>query len=223
MSQETEWITKSILESSSIHIFGCGLKSEKPAHRAIHDLYDRGWRLVPIHPKDAGASIRGLPIRPDIDRGINPEIMVLFLSPEQSLEVIKKSVIRYGIDDLPLIWLQRGAQSEQIDDILSKIPQKLVKNDCIVEYITRNNLFNSKQHQPVPWFRQIKDKIEYGCSLWEYYEASNDADIVTTELEWVGDLQDLQQSKHTVARYVRSLQNEDENILQLGKRLSLDV
>ena len=141
MSQETEWITKSILESSSIHIFGCGLKSKKPAHRAIHDLYDRGWRLVPIHPKDAGASIRGLPIRPDIDNGINPEIMVLFLSPEQSLEVIKKSVIRYGIDDLPLIWLQRGAQSEQIDDILSEIPQKLVKNDCIVN-ISREIIYS---------------------------------------------------------------------------------
>ena len=171
---------------------------------------------MPIHPKDAGASIRGLPIRPNIDSGINPEIMVLFLSPEQSLEVIKKSVIRYGVDDLPLIWLQRGAQSEQIDDILSEIPQKLVKNDCIVEYITRNNLFNSKQHQPMPWFRQIKDKKEHGCSLWECYEAANDADRVTTELEWVGDLQDLQQSKHTVARYVRSLQNE-KNILQLVK------
>lgn len=222
MSQETTWITKSILESGSIHIFGCGLTSEKPAHRAIHDLFDRGWRLVPIHSKDAGASIRSLPIRPNIDSGINPEIIVLFLSPEQSLEVVKKLVIRFGIDDLPLIWLQRGAQSEEIDTILSEVPQKLIKNDCIVEYIIRNNLFNSNKYLPTPWFRQVKDRIEHGCSLWEFYEASQDADRVVTELEWVGDLQDLQQSQHTVARYVRSLQNSDESILALGKRLSLD-
>ena len=42
----------------------------------------------------------------------------------------------------------------------------------------------------------------------------------STELEWVGDLEDLEQSEHTIARYIRSLVNEDESLLEAAIRLS---
>ena len=50
-------IEGTVREAKSIHILGAGLNPERPAHQAIHDLDGKGWRLVPIHPRDAGGAI----------------------------------------------------------------------------------------------------------------------------------------------------------------------
>ena len=71
-----------ITSSKVIHIYGAGLNQNRPAHTAVKDLSDRGWAVAPIHPKDGGATIDGFPIRPGLDNGITPEIVVLFLAPQ---------------------------------------------------------------------------------------------------------------------------------------------
>ena len=78
-----------VSNSSVIHIFGAGLNPEKPAHTAVKELSDRGWAIAPIHPRDAGATINGFPIRPKLDSGITAEIVVLFLAPERAREVVR--------------------------------------------------------------------------------------------------------------------------------------
>ena len=76
---DSEQLINLVLKSKFIHILGAGLNSERPAHSAVNDLSERGWNPIPIHPRDAGASISGYPIRPMIEDGIEPEIVVLFL------------------------------------------------------------------------------------------------------------------------------------------------
>ena len=61
------WLDEAINRALSIHILGAGLNSTRPAHQAIHDLDSRGWRLVPIHPRDAGKTILGRAIRREIE------------------------------------------------------------------------------------------------------------------------------------------------------------
>ena len=80
---------QSVVRSAKvIHIFGAGLNPEKPAHKAVHELSARGWAVAPIHPRDAGSTINGFPIRPKLDDGVFPEIVVLFLAPERALSLI---------------------------------------------------------------------------------------------------------------------------------------
>ncbi len=83
-----------VSETKFVHILGAGLNSEKPANSAVKDLSERGWNPIPIHPKDAGASISGYPIRPMIEDGIGPEIVVLFLAPERAREAVRKLLLR---------------------------------------------------------------------------------------------------------------------------------
>ena len=52
-----------VSETEFMHILGAGLNSEKPANSAVKDLSERGWNPIPIHPKDAAASISGYQIR----------------------------------------------------------------------------------------------------------------------------------------------------------------
>ena len=96
-----------VSETKFVHILGAGLNSEKPANSAVKDLSERGWNPIPIHPKDAGASISGYPIRPMIEDGIGPEIVVLFLAPKRAREAIRKLLIR-NYESPPLIWFQLG-------------------------------------------------------------------------------------------------------------------
>ena len=80
-----------LLGAETIHIIGSGLNSQKPANRAILDLNGLGWRLVPIHVGIQG-NISNIPIRKEIDEGIIPEVVVLFLAPQRALDVVKKSI-----------------------------------------------------------------------------------------------------------------------------------
>ena len=220
VNQRFEWIDEHIHQAESIHILGAGLNAERPAHRAIHDLDERGWRLVPVHPRDAGRTILGRVIRREIEDGIIPDIVVFFLAPERAKAAILAMIMQYGSSDMPLIWLQRGAESDELSEMLEDSGLKHVKNDCIVEYITRNEMYRKPAVEDNPWFRQISDEDGSCCSVWQAFEPLSEGHDFSTELEWAGDLEDLEQSEHTIARYIRSLVNDDENLLEAAVRLS---
>tara|TARA_B100000767_G_scaffold83346_1_gene80237 strand:+ start:357 stop:1016 length:660 start_codon:yes stop_codon:yes gene_type:complete len=214
----TPWITDVVINAQSIHILGSGLNSTRPAHQAIHDLDQRGWRLVPIHPRDAGGSILGRPIRPAIDEGIIPEIVVLFLAPKRAKQAVTKMLMQYPQDNFPVIWFQIGALDEDTEEMLEQSGLRFVSEDCIVRYIIRNDLHPNVKMNSSSWFRQISDEDGSGCSVWQNF--SKDAKLMSTQLEWVGDLIDLEQSHHTIARYIRSLQKTDETLLETAMRLT---
>jgi len=216
---ENKMISEVLLSSTSIHILGSGLNSDKPANKAIHDLRDRGWRLVPVHPKDAGATITDIPIRKEIDDGIIPEIVVLFLAPQRALDVVKQFLFRFQGPDFPLIWFQRGAKNDDAVSILEEIGAKYIVEDCIVEYILRNSL-SKPRNQTLPWYRQTKDMSQDGCSIWSAF-SGNETDIgILNGFEWAGDLLDLELSQHIIPRYIRSMLKPDEALEQLALRLS---
>ena len=60
MSADHEWL-RSV---RTVHVIGAGLKEDRPANRAFHDMKERGYRMVPVHPRDAGSTILGRPILP---------------------------------------------------------------------------------------------------------------------------------------------------------------
>lgn len=215
-----EWIDRVIQHAESIHILGAGLNTERPANRAVHDLDKRGWRLVPIHPRDAGDSICGRVIRSEIETGIIPDIVVLFLAPARAKAAILGMVMKYQAEDMPLIWLQRGAEDSDLIEMLEDNNLRHVRDDCIVEYITRNEMQRDPPIKELPWFRQISDEDGSGCSVWQSYDPLAEGAEFATELEWAGDLKDLKDSEHTIARYIRSLAKPDETLLQTAIRLS---
>ena len=219
MAQDSEYITDLLLESDSIHIIGCGLNQDRPAHKSIHDLNNRGWRLVPIHLKDSGATVNYRPIRKEIDEGVVPEVVVLFLAPERALNLIKQLFFRYSKLDFPLIWFQHGAKSKDAVEMIKEAGIKFVVDDCIVEYITRNELKKPSKDLP-PWYRQTKSLDDDGCSIWEVFDGKTNVNLPKGELEWAGDILDLEMSQHIIPRYIRSMQTEQETLHELALRLS---
>ena len=220
MAQDSEHLTELLLKSSSIHIIGCGLNKERPANKAIYDLEHNGWRLIPIHVKDSGATVNKRPIRPVIDEGIFPEVIVLFLAPERALEFVKQLIFKFPKDDFPLIWFQHGAKHDDAVSMLEDYGTGFVIDDCIVKYILRNKLSKAPSNQSLPWYRQTKDRDAAGCSIWEVFDGNTEVDQQNGDLEWVGDILDLEYSKHIIPRYIRSMLKQSETLHELALRLS---
>lgn len=210
-----------ITASSVIHIFGAGVNPEKPAHKAVHELSARGWAVAPIHPRDAGATINGFPIRPSIDNGISPAIVVLFLAPERARGVVRSLIINQEASNFPLVWFQHGAEDEDAISALEEMGADYVIDDCIVVNSNTNDLQCENSILPQTWCLQIASEDGDGCSVWSVHSNGNtQLDIPSTELEWVGSMDDLERSNHTIPRYIRSLRQESETLLQLANRLA---
>ena len=205
-----------VSETKFVHILGAGLNSEKPANSAVKDLSERGWNPIPIHPKDAGASISGYPIRPMIEDGIGPEIVVLFLAPERAREAVRKLLLR-NHETPPLIWFQLGAEDDISEDWLQDAGWNFVKDDCIVRFVQRHDLV--REPQVIPWFKQVQSDDYSGCSVWIVHEWQENSEKSKTELEWIGDLRDLENSNSSIPNYIRGLRNDGESLEECARRL----
>lgn len=216
-----ESLQQFVEETSTIHIYGAGLNSEKPAHTAVKELSDRGWAAAPIHPRDGGATIDGFPIRPQVDEGVVPKIVVLFLAPERARNVVRKLIMTIDSDNFPLVWFQHGAEDEDAIAALEELEANYVKDDCIVRFSERHDLTCKNSILPQQWCLQVKSQDEDGCSIWSIHSSENtNFSEPAINLEWVGSMHDLEHSSHTIPRYIRSLKKEEETLPELASRLT---
>ena len=176
---------------------------------------------MPIHPKDAGATINGFPIRPALDSGVTPEIVVLFLAPERARGVVRSLILSQDHSQFPLVWFQHGAEDDDAIAALEEMGANYVIDDCIVVNSNANDLACSNSILPQTWCLQIASEDGDGCSVWSVHSSeSDDLEVPTTSLEWVGSLAELEVSQHTIPRYIRSLQQENESLVEVANRLA---
>ena len=217
-------LTPILTASKRIHIYGAGLNPERPAHTAVGELKNRGWAPAPIHPRDGGATIDGFPIRPVLDQGVLPEIVVLFLAPERARAVVRNLIMRFEKENFPLIWFQIGAEDDVSREALESMGVNYVENDCIVRYTERHNLSCEQSILPQKWCLQIASESGDGCSEWSVHSSDTGSLPAPSQaLEWVGSMNDLLHSEHAIPRYIRSLKSEQEEHTELAVRLSGQV
>ena len=214
------YLVETLVDHESIHVLGAGLKPDRPAHRLVHDLDRRGWRLVPIHPNDAGGAILGRPIRASLEAADPASVVVFFLSPQRTMMALIRMIASVPREHMPLVWLQPGATDEDVSALLEEGGYDAVTETCIVRFIEAHNLHAKAGMKPQPWFHQVLSSTTQ-CSVWTVHEGTE-----TTgnegggEHEWCGDAHDLERSSHLVPRYIRSLRRDKETFEALGQRLA---
>ena len=213
MSLDYDWLS----QVKTVHIIGAGLNQDKPAHRAFIDAGHRGFRMVPVHPKAAGSSILGRPIVPHPWSTSYPELFVVFLSPDTLFNQVRKWLIEGR--NIPFLWLQPGADNEDIIDFLDNSNIKYSVGKCWVITINEQDIFASNPSRILPWCLQTKSVDGSECSVWNYFSSGTDY-ICDNPLEWVGDLLDLELSEESIPKYIRSLVKEGETLEDAAKRLS---
>ena len=201
----------------TVHVLGAGLRSDRPAHQAFHDAGHLGYRMVPVHPKDAGNTLLGRPIRSQPWQSSEPELFILFLSPDRVLASLRQWLLQGR--SVPFIWLQPGAEREDVIDFLEAAEIPYSQERCWVVTVTEANLVCQNPLDDVPWFLQTMAQDGSECSLWRRFDFGSEHTL-NEPLEWVGDLYDLERSDETIARYIRSLCQEGELLEQAATRLS---
>jgi predicted CoA-binding protein len=128
-----------MLESTpTLTVLGAGLNDQKPAHRLFHDLAGRGWNLVPVHPRDNG-HILTHQIQSSFDLD-STEILVFFLSPQQTFDQLKDIHDHIGSGHFPFVWLQPGAADEDVLAWLNEHNIPHVVDECVVQFILRHHV-----------------------------------------------------------------------------------
>ena len=201
----------------SVHIIGAGLNQDRPAHKALLDMRGRGYRMIPVHPRDAGSTIEGLPILPHPWASDEPELFVMFLSPVRTLALLRRWLIAGR--NIPFIWLQPGAESDESTNLLrdAGIPHSAGK--CWVVTSLQNDISCENPLPRLPWVLQTTSTEGNECSVWRFFTPGSE-NLLQEPLEWVGDIMDLQTSNEQIPRYVRSLRQEGETLAETAHRLA---
>jgi predicted CoA-binding protein len=205
-------------QTKSVHVIGAGLNQERPAHRAFIDMKGRGYRMVPVHPRDAGSTIQGVPILPNPWASVDPELFVIFLSPERTLGLLRKWVVANR--NAPFIWLQPGAESDDVLEFLNEAGMPHSSGKCWVVTCIQNDISCEDPLPKFPWVLQTTSTDGDHCSVWRFFPPGTDLKL-DEPLEWVGDLMDLQSSDERIPRYVRSLRHDGESLLETAQRLAI--
>tara|TARA_B100001113_G_C21072382_1_gene606115 strand:- start:472 stop:1113 length:642 start_codon:yes stop_codon:yes gene_type:complete len=213
MTGEYDWLKY----VQTVHIIGAGLNQNRPAHRAFYDTHDKGFRMVPVHPRDAGNTILGRPILPHPWASTDPELFVMFLSPDSVIQELRKWLIEGR--NIPFIWLQPGAESPKLEEFLSESSIKFSIGKCWVITVNKQNISCENPLPAQPWCLQTTSIDGSQCSTWQHFSAGTDY-IRNAPLEWVGDLIDLQVNNEMIPKYIRSLVKEGETLEDASVRLS---
>ena len=120
----------------------------------------------------------------------------------------------------PFIWLQPGAESDDVLEFLNEagIPHSYGK--CWVVTCIQNDISCEDPLPKLPWVLQTTSTDGDHCSVWRCFPPGSDLKL-DEPLEWVGDLMDLQSSDERIPRYVRSLRHDGESLLETAQRLAI--
>ena len=63
----------------------------------------------------------------ELDEGVIPKIVVLFLAPERARNVVRKLIMTIDSDNFPLVWFQHGAEDEDAIAALEELGANYVE------------------------------------------------------------------------------------------------
>ncbi len=213
MVGEDAWLA----DVQSVHIIGAGLRQDRPAHQAFHDAGHLGYRMVPVHPKDAGNTLLGRPIRPHPWIDEEPELFVLFLSPERVMSQLRSWLLEGRT--IPFIWLQPGAESDDVVGFLESANIGHSIGRCWVVTVRDGDIRCNNSIEEQKWYLQSTSLDGSECSIWRTFDCGSEH-VLTEPLEWIGDHLDLSRSNETIPRYIRSLKGTDESLEEAANRLA---
>lgn len=96
----------------SIAVVGVSPKTNRPSYFVFKYLLERGYRMIPINPGQAGGTLLGQTVHARLTDVAEPIDMVdVFRASEHALSVVQESI---SLKPLPqVIWMQLGVRNEE--------------------------------------------------------------------------------------------------------------
>ena len=133
MTSEFDPITVILEKYKTLAVVGLSSKSSRPSHGVAAYMQARGYRIIPVNPKET--AVLGEKAYASLEEVPGPiEIVVIFRRPEHVPEVVD-SAIRKGAK---VVWMQEGVAHQDAARRARARGLEVVEDRCILkEYAKR--------------------------------------------------------------------------------------
>jgi predicted CoA-binding protein len=113
----------------TIAMVGISPKDVRPSYFAFKYLLERGYRMIPVNPGQAGGDILGQPVYAKLADIPEPVDMVdVFRAPQYALAVVEEAL---GLEPRPqVIWMQLGIRNKEAARLAEASGLKVVMDRC---------------------------------------------------------------------------------------------
>jgi uncharacterized protein len=113
----------------TIAMVGASAKENRPSYFAFKYLLERGYRMIPVNPGQAGKDILGQKIYAKLTDIPEPVDMVdIFRASPYALPIVQEALT---LKPLPqVIWMQLGIRSDEAAALAEASGMKVVMNRC---------------------------------------------------------------------------------------------
>jgi len=121
---------RSILNTvKTIAMVGISPKDVRPSYFAFKYLLERGYRMIPVNPGQAGGEILGRPVYAKLADIPEPVDMVdIFRAPQYALAIVEEAL---ALKPHPqVIWMQLGIRNEEAARLAEASGLKVVMDRC---------------------------------------------------------------------------------------------
>ncbi len=117
------------IESKRIALVGMSRSGKKFGNMAAKELAQKGYEIYPIH-RDA-SEIDGLACYPSL-KSLDGKIDgVLISTSPKNVPVVLEEASQMGLKN---IWIQQGAWSKDVQEVIDQLKLPVVSNKCIMMY-----------------------------------------------------------------------------------------
>lgn len=113
----------------TIAMVGISPKDVRPSYFAFKYLLERGYRMIPVNPGQAGGEILGRPVYAKLADIPEPIDMVdVFRAPQYALAVVEEAL---ALNPRPqVIWMQLGVRNDEAAQVAEAAGLKVVMDRC---------------------------------------------------------------------------------------------
>ncbi len=111
----------------SIAMVGASKDRTKFSYGVLRVLYETGYDMIPVNPRVAGQTIRGLKVYPSLKSIDRPVDMVQVFRDPSELPQIARDAVEIGAR---VLWGQLGVRNDEAARIAEDAGLKVVMNRC---------------------------------------------------------------------------------------------
>jgi predicted CoA-binding protein len=113
----------------TIAMVGISPKDNRPSYFAFKYLHERGYRMIPVNPGQAGGDILGRKVYAKLADIPEPVDMVdIFRAPQYALGVVEEAL---ALKPRPqVVWMQLGVRNDEAAKLAEDKGLKVVMNRC---------------------------------------------------------------------------------------------
>lgn len=124
---------KTVLEQTrTIALIGASAKPERPSYRVLQFLLDKGYRVFPVNPGQAGTEILGQTVYASLGDIPKPVDMVeIFRRSEDVGPIVEQAIAARA----KTVWMQLGVINQQAADTATDAGLTVIMDHCpAIEY-----------------------------------------------------------------------------------------